>query len=113
LKSNDIIKKITEILEEKKAKEISIIDIKKLEAFTDYFVICTGTSNVHIRSICDYVKEKLEQIGMENVNIGGYDSANWIVIDYGSILIHIFDRQSREFYNIERLWFDGILTTLK
>lgn len=101
--------KIAGILEEKKAKDLSTIDIKDISILADYFIICSGTSTTHIRTLADEVEEKMEKVGIRVLHKEGYNSARWILLDYGSVVIHIFHEEDRGFYNLERLWSDGVM----
>ena len=109
LESNEFAKKIEGILDEKKAKDISIISIKEISILADYFVICSGTSVPHIKSLADEVEERMEKENVKILHKEGYNSARWILLDYGSVVIHIFHEEDRDFYNLERLWADGIM----
>jgi ribosome-associated protein len=108
LESDVFAGKIVEILEDKKAKDVSTIDIKNVTVLADYFVICSGTSTTHIKAMADEVETKLKESGVQLFNNKqGYNSARWILLDYGSVIVHIFHEEDREFYNLERLWSDG------
>ena len=109
LESNEFAKKIEGILDEKKAKDISTISIKEISILADYFVICSGTSVPHIKSLADEVEERMEKENVKILHKEGYNSARWILLDYGSVVIHIFHEEDRDFYNLERLWADGIM----
>lgn len=95
-------------LEDKKANDISIIDIEKISTLADYFIIASGTNRNQVQAMCDEVDEKLGKAGFEPKHIEGYNSANWILLDYGDIVIHLFDEENRLFYDLERIWRDGI-----
>ena len=95
-------------LEDKKANDISIIDIEKISTLADYFIIASGTNRNQVQAMCDEVEEKLGKAGFEPKHIEGYNSANWILLDYGDIVIHLFDEENRLFYDLERIWRDGI-----
>jgi len=110
LNSQEITNKISEILESKKAKDISVINIKNISILADYFIVCNGTSSTHIRSLADEVEEKLKELGVIFYSKEGYDSARWILLDYSDVIVHIFHEEDRSFYNLERLWSDGIST---
>ena len=99
--------KVAEILENKKAKDVTIINIEKLTVVADYFVICSATSSLQVRALSDEVDEKLSAEGIEKIRQDGYRESRWIVMDYASVLVHIFHSEEREFYNIERLWSDA------
>jgi len=109
LESNEMAAKIVSILEEKKAKDLNTIDIREISILADYFIICSGTSTTHIKTLADEVEEKMEQAGIELIHKEGYNSARWILLDYGDIVIHIFHEEDRGFYNLERLWSDGVM----
>jgi len=110
LNSKEMLDKAVKILEDKKAKEISIIDIDKVSILADYFIICSGTSTTHIKTLADELEFKMKEMGCELHHKEGYNSARWILLDYGEIVIHIFHSEDRNFYNLERLWADGTLT---
>ena len=95
-------------LDDKKANDISIIDIEKISTLADYFIIASGTNRNQVQAMCDEVDERLGKAGFEPKHIEGYNSANWILLDYGDIVIHLFDEENRLFYDLERIWRDGI-----
>lgn len=104
-KSN--VKIIIDALEDKKAENIQIIDISEISSIADYFIITNGTNKSQVQALSDNVTEKLGIAGIHPQNIEGYNNANWILLDYNNILIHIFDKESRGFYDLERIWRDG------
>jgi ribosome-associated protein len=110
LDSKVLMDKIVEILEEKKAKDISIINIEEISILTDFFVVCNGTSTTHIRSLADELEVKLDEVGHKYLHKEGYNSARWILLDYGEVVVHIFHEEDRSFYNLERLWSDGLFS---
>lgn len=87
-----------------KALDMNILDLREVSAFTDFFVICSGTSTRHTQAICDAVVEKLKKSGMSPAHVEGYRQAEWILVDYLNFVMHIFLERSRQFYNLERLW---------
>jgi ribosome-associated protein len=101
------LKIIVDALEDKKAEDIKIIDISEVSTIADYFVITNGTNKSQIQALSDNVGEKLAASGIQPKNIEGYNTANWILMDYHDILVHIFDKESRGFYDLERIWRDG------
>ncbi len=104
-----MLSKIVETLENKKAKDIDVIDITKMSILAEYFVICSGTSTTHIKALSDELQNKLAEAGYEKVRKEGYNSARWILMDYGDVVVHIFHEEDREFYSLERLWsYDAI-----
>ncbi len=100
----DLVEKIIKILDEKKAINIKQIDIKEKTTIADYFVVASGTSNTHIKSLADNVEESLKKESIVPNKIEGYESATWILMDYGEVIIHLFTEKERENYSIEDLW---------
>ncbi len=96
-----------EALEDKKAENISIIDISEVSVLADYFLIASGGNRNQVQALTDNVEEKLGRAGVTPRQIEGYDTANWILMDYGDIIVHVFDRENRLFYDLERIWRDG------
>lgn len=99
-------KNIVKILDNKKAIDIDLIQTKELTIVSDYFIIANGTSNTHVRALADEVEEEMSKLGVEPEHIEGR-ATGWILLDYGCVLVHLFDPQSREYYNLERLWGDA------
>ncbi|MGI6279888.1 MAG: ribosome silencing factor [Acutalibacteraceae bacterium] len=106
MESFEILKIAANALNDKKAKDISAVKIDTLTILTEYFLICTGTSSTQIRALCDEVEEKLEEAGVRPHHIEGR-SSGWIVLDYGSVIIHIFGKNEREFFSLDKMWSDG------
>lgn len=96
--------KIVEIAEDRKAEDIVLLDIQKLSIIADYFVICTGTSDRHVKAIARELDEKLGEVGINTVHVEGMVDAKWVLMDYGYVLVHIFDHETRDFYKLEQLW---------
>ncbi len=94
-------------LEEKKAEDIQVIDISEISAIADYFIIANGTNRSQIQALADSVEEKLGRAGVQFKQMEGYDTANWILMDFLDIVVHIFDKDNRAFYDLERIWRDG------
>ncbi len=94
-------------LEDKKAEDIRMIDIEHVSVIADYFLIATGANRNQVQALAENVEEKLYKAGFEKKQTEGYTSGNWILLDYGDIVIHIFDRENRLFYDLERIWRDG------
>ena len=93
-----------EIAADRKAEDIVMLDISKVSIIADYFVICSGTSDRQVRAVAREIDEKLGQAGVNPINIEGLNEARWVLMDYGSVLVHIFDPATREFYRLEQLW---------
>ena len=98
-------------LEDKKAVDIKVIDITNVSTIADYFIIAGGTNRSQIQALADNVDEKLGRSGYSDRQVEGYDSANWILMDYKDIIVHIFDHENRLFFDLERIWRDGKLMT--
>lgn len=96
-----------EALEDKKAEDITIIDISEVSVIADYFIIAGGNNKSQIQALSDAVDEKLGRAGLPLKQIEGYNNANWILLDFGDIIVHIFDKENRLFYDLERIWCDG------
>jgi ribosome-associated protein len=103
--------RFVEFLQGKKAKDINVIDIRGISVLADFFIICSGTSTTHIKAIADEVGQKATEMGSIQLHLEGYATARWILMDYGDIVVHVFHEEDRSFYNLERLWSDGILVT--
>lgn len=105
-KPEDLANAIAEILDNKKAKDVKVIAVGDKTIIADYFVLANGNTSTHVRSLADEVEYRLGLAGVEPTRIEGRDGNNWRVIDYSSVLVHIFDREAREFYNLDRLYTD-------
>lgn len=99
-------KNIAKILDKKKAIDIVGIETKELTVMSDYFIIASGTSNTHVRALADEVDDEMKKLGVEVDHIEGR-ATGWILLDYNDVLVHIFQSESRQYYNIERLWNDA------
>ncbi len=105
--SMSLAKKIAECMENKKAEDVKILDIKELTTMADYFVICNGNSSTQMRAISDEIEEKLKDDGLFASGREGFGSDTWILMDYTDVIVHIFNKESRDFYGIENLWADA------
>ena len=94
------------VLNDKKAKEISAIEVGELTLIAEYFILSTATSSAHVRALADIVEEKLSEAGIEPDHIEG-KATGWILLDYCGVVVHIFTKDTREFYNLDKLWSDG------
>lgn len=94
-------------LEDKKGSEITILDISEVSVIADCFIIAGGSNKSQLQAMCDEVEEKLTKAGLNKLQIEGYNTANWILLDFGDIIIHLFDKENRLFYDLERIWRDG------
>lgn len=102
-----------ETLDNKKAEEIKLLDISEISVMADYFIIAHGNNKNQIQMLADEVDAKLSRAGLPLKQIEGYDSANWILLDFGDIIVHIFDKENRLFYDLERIWLDGKMLDLQ
>ena len=94
-------------LEDKMGLDIRAIEITDVSTLADYFLICTATSNTHVRTLCDAVDEVLDVAGEKLLNREGHRSGTWVLLDFGCLVVHVFTEEARAFYDLERLWQDG------
>ena len=107
LEPKEIAVAVTKALDEKKGMDIKLLKIDRVSSLADYFLICTGTSNTHVRTLCDYAEYTLEQLGEPMLGREGHRGNSWELLDYGTIVVHVFTQEAREFYSLERLWADA------
>lgn len=98
---------VYEALEEKKGEDIQVIEIKDISIIADYFIIANGTNSSQVDALVDSVKYTLGKQGFDPKRIEGVRSASWILMDYGDVVVHVFSKEDRLFYNLERIWRDG------
>lgn len=106
-KDKNVLDTVVDALDDKKARDIKAIDIHELTTIANYFIMASGTSVTHIKSLADNVEEKLSDKGLKPLHVEGYNTARWILMDYSGVVVHIFHEEDREFYGLERLWQDG------
>lgn len=104
---NEKIEIIVKALDSKRAEDIQVLGIKDLTILADYFVIANGNSSTQTKALADEVEYKLKEQGIMPERIEGYQGSNWIILDYGDIIVHVFYKETRSFYNLERLWSDA------
>ena len=109
----ELANQIMDILESKNASNILGLDVAHLTSITEYFIIASGENERQVEALSDAVDEALGKAGYELKQTEGYRSANWILLDYGDLVIHLFDTQNRLFYDLERIWRDGAETTIE
>lgn len=107
LPSRELAEIAVKALDSKKGKEIRLIRIDKITTLAEYFVICTGTSNTQINALGDEVEKELTLAGEEPLYREGYRGGTWVLLDYGCVVVHIFNDEARKFYSLEHLWADG------
>ena len=104
----DLCGEIVRSLDNHKAAAIKVIDVHALTSIADYFVIAEGTSSTQVRSFTDYVEFDLKAQGVEPLRTEGYRNSSWVLLDYGCVVVHVFMKETRDFYNLEHLWKDGV-----
>ncbi len=107
MEAKEIAKLAIEALSDKKGEDIKIIDISEVTVIADYFIIASGSNRSQVQALCDNVQEVLGRAGVSVKQVEGYDSANWILMDFKDVIVHVFDRENRLFYDLERIWRDG------
>jgi ribosome-associated protein len=103
----DALKIAARAADDKKAHDLVALDISGISSFTNYFLLCTGDSSRQLQAIADAVEEQLKAIGIRPSHVEGYRNAEWILLDYADLVVHIFSKEARIYYDLERLWRDG------
>lgn len=103
---NELYTNIVKVLDDKKAEDLAVLDTTDLTVVSEYFVIATGNSSTHVKSLADDVEYELQKLGAQPDHIEGR-ATGWILLDYGSVLVHVFTRDNRDYYNLEHLWADA------
>ena len=106
-------KRISQLMFEKKAEQVVLADLEGLTSVTDFFVMCTATSDMHARAVSDHVQDELEKAGIRVHHKEGYSSLRWVLLDYVDVIAHVFQKDAREFYDLERLWGDAKFIPMK
>lgn len=108
LTSRQLAERIARLADDRRASDIKVLQIENLTVLADYFVVCTGNVNTHVRAIADEIEYKLKtEDNLFPLSIEGYEASNWILLDYGGVVVHVFLEDTRGFYSIERLWGDA------
>ncbi len=107
IESKELALKIANILDSKKSQDLAVIRVEDVTTLADYFVIVTGNSSTQVKAFADEVEFKLKQEGINPGHVEGHTTRSWIVLDYYSVIVHVFDPEAREYYDLERLWLDG------
>ena len=107
LSAKEVAYQVTKALDEKKGQDIQLLRIDEVSSLADYFLICTGTSNTHVKTLCDYAEYVMEELGEPMLGREGHRGNSWELLDFGSIVVHVFTQEAREFYALERLWADA------
>ena len=111
--SKKLAKQISNLILEKKALDIQIIDVGDITTLTDFFIICTSESEPQTKAITDHINENMKSIGFNSWHTEGYQNKDWVLIDFVNIVVHIFSKNARSFYEFERLWADGNIEYIK
>jgi len=111
--NQDLLKIAVKAADDKRAEDIVALNMKGISLIADYFMICHGNSDKQVQAIAQEIKEKVEENGYEVKRMEGYDSAKWVLIDLGDVVVHVFYREERSYYNLERLWGDAPLVDLR
>jgi ribosome-associated protein len=104
MQADAVVKIVEGILDERKGQFISTINVKNKTSFTDYMILVTGTSDRHIKSLCDHVAEKMKELGAPALGLEGDLGSDWVLLDLGDVIVHAMTAQAREFYQLEKLW---------
>ena len=107
LSAKEVAFQVTKALDEKKGMDIKLLKIDQVSTLADYFLICTGTSSTHVTTLCDYAEYTLEQLGEPMLGREGHRGNSWELLDFGTIVVHVFTDEARKFYALERLWADA------
>ena len=113
LTPKEIAYEATKALDSKKGLDIQVLRVDRVTSLADYFIICTGTSNTHVRTLCDCAEYTLEQLGETMLGREGHRGNSWELLDFGAVVIRVFTPEAREFYSLERLWADAEKIELK
>ena len=112
LTAKEVALQVTKALDEKKGMNIKLLKIDNISTLAEYFLICTGTSNTHVKTLCDYAEYAMEQMEEPLLGREGHRGNSWELLDYGAVVIHVFTEEARQFYNLERLWADAEMVDL-
>ena len=102
-----LVRAIYSVLDDKQAERIKVLKVDRQTSLCNYFIICDGRATTHVKALADEVEEVFSQAGVKPIHKEGMGEGNWVALDYASVIVHIFDRPSREFYNLEKLWRDA------
>ena len=107
----ELVRKVVDALEDKKAEDVTVIDIREISTIADYFVIASGSNANQLTAMEDAVDEAMYKNGVHQKQVEGSNNSSWILMDYQDIIIHIFDKENRLFYDLDRIWRDGKIVT--
>lgn len=104
MQTEQLLKTVTDVIDEHKGENISVLDVRDKTTVTDYMVIVTATSDRHARALCSYVSEKVKKLGVSHPGFEGDQGSDWVLLDLGDVILHVMTTQAREFYQLEKLW---------
>ena len=107
LTPKEIAYEVTKALDAKKGQNIKLLKIDRVSSLADYFLICTGTSNTHVKTLCDAVEAAVDELHEPLLHREGHRGGTWVLLDFGCVVVHVFTNETREFYDLERLWNDA------
>ena len=107
MNSNEMAKIAIAALDDKKAKDIKVIDISNVSVMADYFIIASGSNPNQVQALVDNVEEQMYKAGYDDPRVEGYNTASWVLLDYNDVIVHVFSQDDRLFYDLERIWRDG------
>jgi len=106
-KVKDMARIVYRALEDKNGEDICIIDISGISPLADYFIITSGSNDSQVKALVDHVEDEMHKAGHSQIQREGLQTGNWVLLDYGDVVVHVFDTENREFYHLERIWSDG------
>jgi ribosome-associated protein len=112
IQPDQVMNMVVQAVEDKKAMNVVVLNLKGISLIADYFVICHGNSDTQVQAIATEIRKKADEAGIPIRGIEGFDSARWVLVDLGDVVVHVFHRDEREYYNIERLWSDAKVVEL-
>lgn len=112
MESKKLARKIADLIIKKKGEDIKILDLRKLTGVTDFFVICSSSTDVQNKAIADFIIEETKKLGQKPWHNEGYGNLSWVLLDFVDVVVHIFLNESRKFYNLEGLWGDAEITVV-
>ncbi len=113
MESIDLVNRITGLIFNKKGFDVNVLDIRSLTSMSDYFVICSADSETQVKAIADEVEKSLKDDGIKIWHKEGYKALSWVLMDYVDVVVHVFKKDARSFYNLEKLWGDAVITEVE
>ncbi len=107
INEDELVNRIIELIQSKKGFDIKIFNLRGLASFADYFIICSADADVQVKAIADEIDKELRKEGVKSYHREGYNTLNWVLLDYFDVVVHVFKKDTRDFYNLEKLWGDA------